>query len=124
MMLSVSTANIMLFYNIIIQQNEMCLTYTVNDFLKVTGGNRGIGFATVRGLCKEFKGDVYLTGECILMTIYNQALPFEERDRARAPSRSFFCFWEGDFPPTWPLEFSFIDIHFSLEHHTLCCITQ
>ncbi|KAI0210438.1 Carbonyl reductase [NADPH] 3 [Lamellibrachia satsuma] len=27
----------------------------------VTGGNKGIGFGVVRGLCKEFKGDVYLT---------------------------------------------------------------
>lgn len=27
----------------------------------VTGGNKGIGFAIVRGLCKKFDGDVYLT---------------------------------------------------------------
>jgi len=27
----------------------------------VTGANKGIGFAIVRGLCKQFKGDVYLT---------------------------------------------------------------
>ncbi|XP_026210333.1 carbonyl reductase [NADPH] 1-like [Anabas testudineus] len=27
----------------------------------VTGGNKGIGFAIVRALCKQFKGDVYLT---------------------------------------------------------------
>lgn len=27
----------------------------------VTGSNKGIGFAIVRGLCKQFKGDVYLT---------------------------------------------------------------
>jgi len=27
----------------------------------VTGGNKGIGLAVVRGLCKQFKGDVYLT---------------------------------------------------------------
>lgn len=27
----------------------------------VTGANRGIGFATVRGLCKRFEGAVYLT---------------------------------------------------------------
>ncbi|XP_014359075.2 carbonyl reductase [NADPH] 3 [Papilio machaon] len=27
----------------------------------VTGGNKGIGFAIVRGLCKRFEGDVYLT---------------------------------------------------------------
>ncbi|RVE39842.1 hypothetical protein evm_015508 [Chilo suppressalis] len=27
----------------------------------VTGGNKGIGFAIVRGLCKRFKGIVYLT---------------------------------------------------------------
>ena len=27
----------------------------------VTGSNKGIGFAIVRGMCKEFQGDVYLT---------------------------------------------------------------
>ncbi|XP_050188838.1 carbonyl reductase [NADPH] 1 [Myiozetetes cayanensis] len=27
----------------------------------VTGGNKGIGFAIVRALCKQFQGDVYLT---------------------------------------------------------------
>jgi len=27
----------------------------------VTGGNKGIGLGVVRGLCKQFKGDVYLT---------------------------------------------------------------
>ncbi|KAF7284406.1 hypothetical protein GWI33_022192 [Rhynchophorus ferrugineus] len=27
----------------------------------VTGGNKGIGFAIVRGLCEKFDGDVYLT---------------------------------------------------------------
>ncbi|XP_005998522.1 carbonyl reductase [NADPH] 1 [Latimeria chalumnae] len=27
----------------------------------VTGGNKGIGFAVVRALCKQFSGDVYLT---------------------------------------------------------------
>lgn len=27
----------------------------------VTGANKGIGFATVRGLCKKFQGDVFLT---------------------------------------------------------------
>jgi len=27
----------------------------------VTGANKGIGFATVRGLCKQFQGHVYLT---------------------------------------------------------------
>ena len=27
----------------------------------VTGGNKGIGFAIVRGLCKQFDGDVILT---------------------------------------------------------------
>ena len=27
----------------------------------VTGSNKGIGLAIVRGLCKQFKGDVYLT---------------------------------------------------------------
>lgn len=27
----------------------------------VTGGNKGIGLAIVRGLCKQFEGTVYLT---------------------------------------------------------------
>lgn len=27
----------------------------------VTGGNKGIGYAIVQGLAKDFKGDVYLT---------------------------------------------------------------
>lgn len=27
----------------------------------VTGANKGVGFGVVRGLCKQFKGDVYLT---------------------------------------------------------------
>ena len=27
----------------------------------VTGSNKGIGLAVVRGLCKQFKGAVYLT---------------------------------------------------------------
>uniref|UniRef100_A0A8C1LNP6 Carbonyl reductase 1 n=1 Tax=Cyprinus carpio TaxID=7962 RepID=A0A8C1LNP6_CYPCA len=27
----------------------------------VTGGNKGIGFAIVRAMCKDFAGDVYLT---------------------------------------------------------------
>ena len=29
----------------------------------VTGSNKGIGFATVRALCKNFNGVVYLTGK-------------------------------------------------------------
>ena len=29
---------------------------------QVTGANKGIGFGIVRKLCKEFKGDVILTG--------------------------------------------------------------
>lgn len=28
----------------------------------VTGSNKGIGFAIVKGLAKTFQGDVYLTG--------------------------------------------------------------
>jgi len=31
----------------------------------VTGSNKGIGFAIIRGLCKEFDGDVYLTSRDI-----------------------------------------------------------
>ena len=30
--------------------------------MKVTGANKGIGYAVVRGLCKQFDGDVFLTG--------------------------------------------------------------
>ena len=53
-----------------------------------------------------------------IICIQCQALPFE----ARASSRSFFCFWEDDISRTWALEF--FEINYSLEHHTLCCITQ
>lgn len=28
----------------------------------VTGANKGIGFEIVKGLCKKFDGDVFLTG--------------------------------------------------------------
>ena len=28
----------------------------------VTGSNKGIGFEIIKRLCKEFNGDVYLTG--------------------------------------------------------------
>ena len=38
--------------------------------LQVTGANKGIGFAIVRGLCKQFKGDVYLTGKFQISDIY------------------------------------------------------
>ena len=35
----------------------------VHLWLKVTGGNKGIGFAIVKGLCKNLQGyDVLLTG--------------------------------------------------------------
>ena len=30
---------------------------------QVTGANKGVGFAIVRGLCKKFDGDVFLTGK-------------------------------------------------------------
>lgn len=36
----------------------------------MSGSNKGIGFAIVRGLCKKFDGDVYLTGE--LESIYHK----------------------------------------------------
>lgn len=29
--------------------------------IQVTGSNKGIGFAIVKGLCEKFDGDVYLT---------------------------------------------------------------
>ena len=32
-------------------------------FFQVTGSNKGVGYAIVRALCKEFKGDVYMTCE-------------------------------------------------------------
>ena len=32
---------------------------------QVTGANKGVGFAAVRGLCKQFDGDVYLTGKSV-----------------------------------------------------------
>ncbi|RZF42983.1 hypothetical protein LSTR_LSTR016652 [Laodelphax striatellus] len=34
---------------------------TVEKVAVVTGGNKGIGFSIVEGLCKIFKGKVYLT---------------------------------------------------------------
>ncbi|XP_052237898.1 carbonyl reductase [NADPH] 3-like [Dreissena polymorpha] len=34
---------------------------SVTDFTTVTGSNKGIGYAIVRGLCKQFPGDVILT---------------------------------------------------------------
>jgi hypothetical protein len=44
-------------------------TYMIHDYLffyyQVTGSNKGIGFAIVRGLCKSFSGDVYLTGKLL-----------------------------------------------------------
>ncbi|XP_071994834.1 carbonyl reductase [NADPH] 1-like [Engystomops pustulosus] len=46
----------------------------------VTGSNKGIGLAIVRGLCKQFQGDVYLTarnpklGEEAVKTLNNEGL--------------------------------------------------
>ena len=34
--------------------------------IQVTGSNKGIGLAIVRGLCKAFDGDVILTGKNII----------------------------------------------------------
>lgn len=34
----------------------------------VTGANKGIGFAIVKGLSKQFNGDVFLTGK-----LFNQS---------------------------------------------------
>uniref|UniRef100_A0A0E9WIX1 Carbonyl reductase 1 n=1 Tax=Anguilla anguilla TaxID=7936 RepID=A0A0E9WIX1_ANGAN len=34
---------------------------STNKVALVTGSNKGIGFAVVRALCKEFPGDVYLS---------------------------------------------------------------
>ena len=32
---------------------------------QVTGANKGVGFAIVRGICKKFNGDVFLTGKFV-----------------------------------------------------------
>ncbi|XP_071994825.1 carbonyl reductase [NADPH] 1-like [Engystomops pustulosus] len=46
----------------------------------VTGGNKGVGLAVVRALCKQFQGDVYLTarnpklGEEAVKTLNNEGL--------------------------------------------------
>ncbi|XP_071994836.1 carbonyl reductase [NADPH] 1-like [Engystomops pustulosus] len=46
----------------------------------VTGGNKGLGLAVVRALCKQFQGDVYLTarnpklGEEAVKTLNNEGL--------------------------------------------------
>ncbi|KAG8590980.1 hypothetical protein GDO81_006997 [Engystomops pustulosus] len=46
----------------------------------VTGGNKGVGLAIVRSLCKQFQGDVYLTarnpklGEEAVKTLNNEGL--------------------------------------------------
>ncbi|XP_073524484.1 carbonyl reductase [NADPH] 1-like [Phyllobates terribilis] len=46
----------------------------------VTGGNKGLGLAVVRALCKQFEGDVYLTarnpelGEEAVKTLKNEGL--------------------------------------------------
>ncbi|KAG8543728.1 hypothetical protein GDO81_023820 [Engystomops pustulosus] len=46
----------------------------------VTGGNKGLGLAIVRALCKQFQGDVYLTarnpklGEEAVKTLNNEGL--------------------------------------------------
>ena len=34
-----------------------------HTMFQVTGANKGVGFGCVRGLCKQFDGDVYLTGK-------------------------------------------------------------
>lgn len=35
--------------------------HLIQSLLQVTGGNKGIGFAIVRALCKQYDGNVYLT---------------------------------------------------------------
>lgn len=39
----------------------MSVYYFFNIIYKVTGGNKGIGYAIVKGLCEKFDGTVYLT---------------------------------------------------------------
>jgi NAD(P)-dependent dehydrogenase (short-subunit alcohol dehydrogenase family) len=36
----------------------------------VTGSNKGIGFATVRALAKQFNGIVYLTGNFFFIDLF------------------------------------------------------
>ena len=42
----------------------------MNSIPKVTGANKGIGFAIVRKLCKEFSGTVILTGMYCSTTLF------------------------------------------------------
>jgi NAD(P)-dependent dehydrogenase (short-subunit alcohol dehydrogenase family) len=37
-------------------------TTNLSKVAVVTGGNKGIGFSVVKGLAKDFNGQVYLTG--------------------------------------------------------------
>jgi carbonyl reductase 1 len=34
---------------------------------QVTGGNKGVGFAIVKALCKQFEGNVYLTARNVTL---------------------------------------------------------
>ena len=44
----------------------MLIWVNISAHFQVTGSNKGIGLAVVRGLCKKFNGDVLLTGELFL----------------------------------------------------------
>ena len=50
--------------NWIIRSSNFC--FVVQLCAQVTGANKGIGFAIVKRLCKEFQGDVLLTGRVYL----------------------------------------------------------
>ena len=40
----------------------MNVVFTIFFSVKVTGGNKGVGYSVVRKLLKKFRGVVYLTG--------------------------------------------------------------
>ena len=45
------------------KKGVMLICLNISAHFQVTGSNKGIGLAVVRGLCKKFNGDVLLTGE-------------------------------------------------------------
>ncbi|XP_065208810.1 carbonyl reductase [NADPH] 3-like [Planococcus citri] len=57
--------NVVVCFEPTFMQSTTCKQTNVNQMRKkvaiVTGGNKGIGYAIVKGLCKDFPGDVYLT---------------------------------------------------------------
>lgn len=43
---------------------------SANKIAVVTGGNKGIGLAIVRALCKQYDGTVYLTARYVYVASY------------------------------------------------------